>query len=202
MDRETALRILRELIADYYSRGGTQLSENVSRKAANFHEWLLRHVVADMLNRREQWVAVYSTTQIDRVVFHSVQEYTTWTNGGATVVRMQFVARAGCSRRAFTLHAVLQGNGCGFHIDTGRHIGLTVYGAVAADGSVTTTRAAVAPRRPRRPRDAVQAAIPITSALARWPELPEPAGQLRERLVGAGIGGSWATKDPACGGRS
>ena len=30
------------------------------------------------------------------------------------------------------------------------------------------------------------AAIPITSAFARWPELPEPAGQLWQRLVGRG----------------
>ena len=123
-------------------------AEDVSRRAPNFHEWLLRHIVTDMLNRRTQWVAAYSATQIDRVVFHSVQEYTTWTDGGATFVRIQFVARVGLQQQSFTLHAALQGTGCGLHIATGRHIGLTVYGAVARDGSVTTTRAAVAPRRP------------------------------------------------------
>ncbi len=126
MDRETALRILRELLADYYRRGGTGVPENVSRRAPNFHEWLLRHIVTDMLNRRTQWLSAYSATQIDRVVFHSVQEYTPWTDGGATFVRMQFVARVGLQQRSFTLHAALQGTGCGLHIATGRHIGPTI----------------------------------------------------------------------------
>jgi hypothetical protein len=147
MDRETALRILRELIADYYRRGGREQPEDMSRRAPNFHEWLLRHVVTDMLNRRTQWTAAYSETQIDRVAIHSVQDYTVWTDGDATHVRMHFVARVG-TQQSFTLHGALQGTGCGLHIATGRSVGLTIRGAVARDGSVTTAQSVAAPRGP------------------------------------------------------
>ena len=146
MDREAALRFLRELISDYYHRGGTGSTDVMSRTAPNFDQWLLRHVAADMLNRKEQWVAVIRRHRSIVSCFTASRNI----RHRPTAVRPSCACSsspAPAGSRGFTLHARLQGNGCEFHIDDGRQIGRTIRGTVARDGSVTTSETAVAPRR-------------------------------------------------------
>lgn len=144
VDADLAFGIMRKLLTGYYNGGGAQPIESLIRRGANFHDWILRHAVVQMLLRNEQFIAAYSGTQVGRVSSLNVISYSERIEGGATIVRMEFTARTGFETR-FRLAAVLQNGRCGVRIDVARGTGPSFHGIVGGDGSVTDEQPA-APR--------------------------------------------------------
>jgi hypothetical protein len=148
MNPEQIGNLLKALIADHYTLDGTEPAENVSRRAPNFHEWVLRHALTQMLLRSEQFAAADSRRAPDQVVLLALPEYTERTAADAVHIRMRLIARTGQTSE-FRVYATLSGGRRGVSISSERSA-LPSAPTVVAGGAVVDDRLPRAARHVHR----------------------------------------------------
>jgi hypothetical protein len=144
MNPEQIGNLLKALIADYDTLDGSELAEDVSRRSPNFHEWVLGHVLTQMLLRSERFAAAGCRRVPDPVVFLALREYTEWTDAGAVHIRMRLIARAGESSE-FRVYATLSGGRRGVSISSEWPAVLSAATSLQAESSSTTRHIRHAP---------------------------------------------------------
>jgi hypothetical protein len=119
MNPEQIGDLLRALIVDYYTLDGTELAENAAGRAPNFHEWVLRHALTQMLLRSEPFSAADSRRGSDQVALLALPEYTEWTDANAVHIRMRLIVRTG-ETSELRVYATLSGGRRGVSISSER----------------------------------------------------------------------------------
>jgi hypothetical protein len=136
MNPEQIGTLLKALIADHDTLGGTEPAENVSGRPPDFHEWVLRHVLTHMLLRSEQFAAADFRRVPDPVVVLALPEYTEWTDAGAVHIRMRLIARTG-ETSEFRVYATLSRGRRGVSISTEWPAGPSAVRSLPAEQSTT-----------------------------------------------------------------
>jgi hypothetical protein len=141
MNPEEIGNLLKALIADYYALGGAELVENASERAPNFHEWVLRHALTQMLLKSEPFAAADARRGSDQVALLALPEYTEWTDANAVHIRMRLIARTG-ETSEFRVYATHSGGRRGVSISSERSATLSAPAARHVHGCAAHRRPA------------------------------------------------------------